>query len=262
MLVSQLQEPPQGFSGKPPQGPPQDEEEQEPLQGPPQDDEEQEPPQGFSGKPPQGPPKRPPHGPNQGPHRGPFPRPHGPPPPVFNNFTTPQLNDIVNHILREGGRFRAKMSNKMNGPCMGDHLRHVFDNYNLTLEMVGEKYESCVTDEMKALPEKARAEILSCVPTHSDLQEEREIEKAHFEDLLQKLSAADIEISAMTDDVQKQMKITKVQWTNVMTYYNDLSDRKFSHIQTVNACVSNKRAEIKSLEMCIRDRVKTENSFQ
>ena len=122
------------------------------------------------------------------------------------------------------------MSNRDNLKCVIGPLRSMFINYNLTVEKAG----SCATDDMKAFPEQAIAEALSCLPTPDDWEKKKEQAKEKFDELLEKLKEADEEITATTDELQKLVKVGEVEWTVVYDFFKDVSDKAFNDVSTIH----------------------------
>lgn len=88
----------------------------------------------------------------------------------------------------------------------------MYVNYELTLE----KVSSCTTDEMRALP--GTAITFPCIPTLEELQEKIEAAKENFNALLDKLKKADMDISLMTDDVEKLAKVCEESGQTCMSF--------------------------------------------
>lgn len=171
-----------------------------------------------------------------------------PTPPLIANFKNQPLNDIVNLLITQCIKFVDQISS--NGKKLSsdivDHMNAMFVNYNKYLDKVEEKVSSCVTDDMKSLPANAIKDVISCLPSLSDLQQKGAAAKDNFNVLVGTLSAVDEEVSALTDDVQKLSKILDTEWSTVFTFYVVGADKIFEELQTVHECMTNKRSEIKS----------------
>lgn len=164
---------------------------------------------------------------------------------MFANFTNKPLNDIVNRIIGQGIKFVGRMDRNLSSDIV-NQMNAMFVNYLNYLQKVEEKASSCVTDDMKSLPEDAIKEVTSCLPSLSDLQRKGAAAKENFNALVETLSAVDQEVSALTDDAQKLSKIVDTEWSTVFEFYVEQADKICQGLQTVHECMTNKRSAIKS----------------